>query len=153
VAIVFIGARPYAEMFGDIKLPIYNERTGLRALNAFKRMGIPTVTVFLSGRPLWTNPEINASNAFVAAWLPGSEGGGIADVLIGDANGKPRFDFAGRLSFPWPRSALLPPYAAHGATEFPIGFGSSYAMPVHTPHLSERLDGADEPSAPPVRNR
>jgi beta-glucosidase len=152
VAIVFIGTRPYAEMFGDIKLPIYNERTGLRALNAFKRLGIPTVTVFLSGRPLWTNPEINASDAFVAAWLPGSEGGGIADVLIGDAAGQPRYDFTGRLSFPWPRSALLPPFAANGATEFPIGYGLSYAAPARTPRLSERLDGtgdsAPRPSAP-----
>jgi beta-glucosidase len=145
VAVIFIGTKPYAEMFGDIKLPIYNERTGLRELNWYHRLGIPTVTVFLSGRPLWVNPEMNASNAFVAAWLPGSEGGGIADVLIGDAEGKPRYDFTGRLSFPWPRSALLPPYAAFGATEFPIGFGISYAAPVRTPRLSERLDGAEEP--------
>ena len=40
------------------------------------------VSIFLSGRPLWVNPELNASDAFVAAWLPGSEGGGIADVII-----------------------------------------------------------------------
>ena len=148
VAVVIMGSRPYAEMFGDVKLPIYNERTGLRALQFFKRLGIPTVTIFLSGRPLWTNPEINASNAFVAAWLPGSEGGGIADVLIGTPDGKPRHDFTGRLSFPWPRSALLPPYATQGSTEFPVGFGLSYAAPQRTPLLSERLDGALD--APPV---
>lgn len=148
VAVLILGARPYAEMFGDLKLPLYNDRTGLRELNHYRALGIPVVTVFLSGRPLWVNPEINASNAFVAAWLPGSEGGGIADVLVGDANGAPRHDFTGRLPFPWPRSALLPPYAAHGATEFPIGFGISYAAPVRTPRLSERLDGADEP---PIR--
>jgi len=148
VAIVIMGSRPYAEMFGDVKLPIYNERTGLRALQYFKRMGIPTVTVFLSGRPLWMNPEINASNAFVAAWLPGSEGGGIADVLVGTPEGKPRHDFSGRLSFPWPRSALLPPYATQGSTEFPVGFGLSYAAPQRTPLLSERLDGTID--TPPV---
>jgi beta-glucosidase len=145
LAVVIMGSRPYAEMFGDIKLPLYNERTGLRALNYFKRLGIPTVTVFLAGRPLWVNPEINASNAFVAAWLPGSEGGGIADVLVGTADGKPRYDFIGRLSFPWPRSALLPPFAPHGATEFPMGFGISYVSPVRTPLLSERIDGLVDP--------
>jgi beta-glucosidase len=96
------------------------------------------------------NPEINASNAFVAAWLPGSEGGGIADVLIGTPEGKPRFDFTGKLSFAWPRSALLPPFAAHGATEFPLGYGLSYSLPARTPTLSERLDGLSE-AAPAVR--
>ncbi len=150
VAVVIMGARPYAEMYGDIKLPIYNERTGLLALQHFKEFGIPTVAIFLSGRPLWTNPEINASNAFVAAWLPGSEGGGIADVLVAAANGTARYDFTGRLSFAWPRSALLPPYAPQGAIQFPIGFGISYDHPVRTPVLSERLDGAAD-AAPPVR--
>ena len=45
------------------------------------------MAVFLSGRPMWVNPEINASDAFIAGWLPGSEGGGIADVLLRKANG------------------------------------------------------------------
>jgi len=141
VAIVVFGEAPYAEMFGDVKLPLYNSRTGLRALEYYQHLGIPTVSVFLSGRPLWVNPEINASRAFVAAWLPGSEGAGIADLLIGDAQGRPRFDFSGTLPMPWPRSALLPPYASRGSTEFPVGFGLSYAHPATTPRLGEALDG------------
>ena len=63
------------------------------------------MAVFLSGRPLWLNREINAADAFVAAWLPGSEGGGVADVLLQGADGKPQHDFKGKLSFSWPRRA------------------------------------------------
>jgi beta-glucosidase len=62
--------------------------------------------VFLTGRPLWMNAEINSSDAFVVAWLPGSEGAGVADVLVADKSGKPRFDFTGRLSFDWPNREL-----------------------------------------------
>jgi beta-glucosidase len=60
-----------------------------------RAQGIAVVSVFLSGRPLWVNPEINASNAFVAAWLPGTEGEGVADVLLRDAAGKGPHDFHG----------------------------------------------------------
>jgi beta-glucosidase len=103
VAIVVFGERPYAEMHGDIQIPLYNVGRPLEDLRRLKRAGIRTVSVFLSGRPLWVKPELESSNAFVAAWLPGTEaGGGIADVLVGDAQGKPRFDFTGRLSFAWP---------------------------------------------------
>ena len=66
--------------------------------------GIPVVAVFISGRPLWVNPEINASSAFVAAWLPGSEGGGVADVLFRKTDGSVNHDFTGKLSFSWPRT-------------------------------------------------
>jgi beta-glucosidase len=90
--------------------------------------GIPTVTVFLSGRPLWVRPELDASDAFVAAWLPGTEGGGIADVLIGDAAGRPRYDFSGRLSFAWPndrlRSGTQP--VAELQESWPAGYGLHY---------------------------
>ena len=75
----------------------------LRLLRRLHQQGIPTVAVFLSGRPLWVNPEINAADAFVAAWLPGSEGEGIADVLFRGADGATPYDFTGRLSFSWPR--------------------------------------------------
>jgi beta-glucosidase len=107
VAIVVFGEQPYAEGFGDIRTLEYQpgDKQDLALLKKLKSQGIPVVSVFLSGRPLWVNPELNASDAFVAAWLPGSEGGGIADVLIGDATGKPRHDFHGRLSFSWPKSA------------------------------------------------
>jgi len=144
VAVIIFGEKPYAEMLGDIKLPLFNNRAGLREMELFRRHGIPVVAVFLSGRPLWVSQEINASNAFVAAWLPGTEGGGIADILVGDANGKPRFDFTGSLPYPWPRAATLPPYQqptdAREAA-FPAGYGLSYAHGGATPPLSEALDG------------
>ena len=68
----------------------------LRTINNIASRGVPVVTVMLSGRPLVTNLELESSAAFVAAWLPGSEGRGVADVLFGD------HDFSGRLSFTWP---------------------------------------------------
>ncbi|MBB6094862.1 beta-glucosidase [Povalibacter uvarum] len=107
VAIVVFGETPYAEMQGDIRTLEYQpgDKRDLALLQKLRKEGVPVVSVFLSGRPLWVNPELNASDAFVAAWLPGSEGGGIADVLIGDASGKPRNDFHGKLSFSWPQSA------------------------------------------------
>jgi beta-glucosidase len=144
VAIVVFGEQPYAEMFGDIKLPFYNQRTGLRAINYIRSMGIPVVTVFLSGRPLWVNQEINASQAFVAGWQPGTEGGGVADLLIGDAKGAPRHDFSGTLSYPWPSSAVLAPFARQGdqlAPAFPVGYGLSYAHGGKVGPLSEDLGG------------
>ncbi|QYK14544.1 exo 1,3/1,4-beta-D-glucan glucohydrolase [Shewanella rhizosphaerae] len=98
------GESPYAEGNGDLDNLEYQrgDKQDLAMLKRVKAAGLPLVSVFLSGRPLWTNPELNASDAFVAAWLPGSEGAGVADVLIGDTNAKPRQDFVGRLPFPWP---------------------------------------------------
>jgi beta-glucosidase len=89
---------------------------------------VPVVAVFLSGRPLWVNPEINASDAFVAAWLPGSEGGGIADVLFKAPDGTVPYDFHGKLSFSWPRTtqqtaAVL---SAGDSPLFPYDFGLRY---------------------------
>ena len=106
VAVVVIGESPYAEWFGDIQQLEYQhgDKQDLALLRKLKQQGIPVVTVFLSGRPLWVNPELNASDAFVAAWLPGSEGQGVADVLLRDAKGQVQSDFHGKLSFSWPRT-------------------------------------------------
>jgi beta-glucosidase len=98
------------------------------------------VSVFLSGRPLWTNPEINASDAFVAAWLPGGEGVGVADVLVADGAGEPRHDFTGRLSFSWPNTPLqgrLNPHHPDYAPLFPLGYGLDYASGEQGPGLLE----------------
>jgi beta-glucosidase len=142
VAIVVFGEPPYAEGEGDLKLPLYNARAPLDLLRRLRARGIPTVAVFLAGRPLWTNPEINASDAFVAAWLPGTEGAGVADVLVGDSAGRPRVDFQGRLPFRWPRRAAAPPFA-HGepSTLFPVGYGLSYARGGRVGELEEDIDG------------
>ncbi|WP_337840574.1 glycoside hydrolase family 3 N-terminal domain-containing protein [Rheinheimera sp.] len=104
-AIVVMGENPYAEWFGDIQQLEYQhgDKRDLALIKQLKQQGIPVVTVFLTGRPLWTNKEINASDAFVVAWLPGSEGQGVADVLLSDPDGKAQYDFQGKLSFSWPR--------------------------------------------------
>jgi len=81
------------------------------------------VSVFLSGRPLWVNPQLNASNAFIAAWLPGSEGEGVADVLFRKPTGAIRYDFRGRLAFAWPRTPLQFGTDTPGEPLFPLGFG------------------------------
>jgi beta-glucosidase len=129
VAVIVYGEYPYAEMMGDIQVPLYNSGQSLRQLRELQGAGIPTVSIFLSGRPLWVRPEIEASDAFVAAWLPGTEGEGVADVLVGDATGKPRYDFTGRLSFRWPNGPEVSARETGGgpAQTWPLGFGLSDA--------------------------
>ena len=107
VAIVVFGENPYAEFQGDLPNLLYKpgDDRDLELLRKLKADGIPVVAVFLSGRPLWMNREINVADAFVAAWLPGSEGGGLADVLLRDARGRIQHDFKGKLSFSWPKRA------------------------------------------------
>ena len=106
----------------------------LRRLHA---AGIPVVSVFLSGRPLWVNAELNASNAFVAAWLPGSEGGGIADVLFRKPDGAIRYDFHGSLSFSWPRTPLQFGRDTPGQPLFAVGYGLRDASDGNLPRLPE----------------
>ncbi|GAA0627287.1 exo 1,3/1,4-beta-D-glucan glucohydrolase [Brevundimonas kwangchunensis] len=140
VAIVVFGETPYAEFQGDIETLDFQPEGPLELLRRFRAAGIPTVSVFLSGRPLWTNPEINSSDAFVAAWLPGTEGAGVADVLVAGPNGRAPFDFTGRLSFSWPRSAgqdVLNVGDVGYAPQFAYGYGLSYAAPARTGPLSE----------------
>ena len=91
--------------------------------------GIPVVSIFISGRPLWMNAELNASDAFVAAWLPGTEGGGVADVIFQATAGGVNHDFKGKLSFSWPRSpdqVLLNRNDAEYNPLFSYGFGLTY---------------------------
>src|SRR5665213_1677319 len=106
-AIVVFGEGPYAEFEGDRENLDFSaeDKHPLELLRRLRAQGVPTVAIFLSGRPLWVNPEINVSDAFVAAWLPGSEGEGIADVLFRSV-GADHFDFTGRLAFSWPQTAM-----------------------------------------------
>jgi beta-glucosidase len=148
-AIVVFGEDPYAEGVGDRANVDYAPDDGLEALQRLKSDGIPTISVFLSGRPLWVNPELNASDAFVAAWLPGSEGGSIADLLIADAAGRPRFDFTGRLSFSWPANALQAEVNVGDSDYHPLfayGYGLSYGSPAPVPALSEDPGFVEAPS-------
>ncbi|CAN5424864.1 exo 1,3/1,4-beta-D-glucan glucohydrolase [soil metagenome] len=132
VAIVVFGEDPYAEFQGDVANLGYQlgDKADLALIKSLKAQGIPVVSVFLSGRPLWTNPEINASDAFVAAWLPGSEGGGVADVLVAGKDGKPQRDFQGKLGFSWPKRADQGPLNRGQPgydPQFAYGYGLSYA--------------------------
>lgn len=142
VAIVVIGEEPYAEWFGDIQLLEYQHgnKRDLALLQRLKQQNIPVVTVFLSGRPLWVNKELNASDAFVAAWLPGSEGQGIADVLLSDSKGNIQYDFSGKLSFSWPKyddQYLLNVKDAQYEPLFAYGYGLTYADNTRLAPLSE----------------
>ena len=132
VAVVVFGENPYAEFQGDLQTLLYKpgDDSDLQLIKRLKAEGIPVVAVFLSGRPLWMNREINAADAFVAAWLPGSEGAGIADVLLRKADGGVQHDFKGKLSFSWPRTAVQ--YANNVGQEgydplFAFGHGLTYA--------------------------
>lgn len=132
VAIVVFGEDPYAEFMGNVKSIDYQGAEGPDAalLQKLKTAGIPVVSVFLSGRPLWVNPELNASDAFVAAWLPGSEGGGVADVLFRNEQGEINQDFKGKLSYSWPRTTeqfVLNRNDKDYAPLFAYGFGLTYA--------------------------
>ena len=108
VAVVVFGEEPYAEGQGDVHTLAY--RNGriedLELMQKLQSQDIPVVSVFITGRPLWVNAEINSSDAFVVAWLPGTEGGGVADVLVADSDNNPRYDFTGRLSFDWPNKDM-----------------------------------------------
>ncbi len=142
VAIVVFGEDPYAEFIGDIADLSYQPGASndLRLVQKLKAEGVPVVSVFLSGRPLWVNREINASDAFVAAWLPGSEGGGVADVLFQASGGNPAFDFIGRLPFSWPKTATQGPLNAGQLgydPQFPLGYGMTYRQPGNLPVLPE----------------
>jgi beta-glucosidase len=140
VAIVVFGEDPYAEGVGDRANVDYAPDDGLDLLKKFKKAGIPTISIFISGRALWVNPELNVSDAFVAAWLPGSEGGGIADVLIADADDNPRIDFTGRLSYSWPATAGQVEVNIGDDDYHPLfayGHGLSYAQSASVPQLSE----------------
>lgn len=126
VAVLVYGEQPYAEFQGDRPNLAFAAHAGEAELLAkLKAQNIPVVSVFLSGRPLFTGRLINGSDAFVAAWLPGTQGRGLADVLVAGPNGKSARDFMGRLSFAWPSDAASP--VTHPL--FPVGYGLDYAHP------------------------
>ncbi|WP_372946030.1 glycoside hydrolase family 3 protein [Muriicola sp.] len=132
VAIIVVGETPYAELFGDIggeidayQLTLTEEHQNY--INTYVNLGVKVVTLFISGRPLVTTDQINKSEAFVAAWLPGSEGDGIAEVLFGE------FDFKGTLPHAWPASeedykGKYGPNFWDDSVKplFPFGFGLNY---------------------------
>ncbi|HEY5297500.1 MAG TPA: glycoside hydrolase family 3 N-terminal domain-containing protein [Verrucomicrobiae bacterium] len=118
--LVVVGESPYAEFKGDrtnLNLAADDEALIARA----KASGAPVVTVLLSGRPLVLGDALENSDAFIAAWLPGTEGQGVADVLFGDC--KP----TGKLPRVWPRNNdQLSVNNSAGKPLFPYGFGLTF---------------------------
>jgi len=105
--VAVIGETPYAETMGDI-MPSATLRHSdrypedLAVMQAVAKSHKPVVTVLVAGRPLYVNNLLNLSDAFVAAWLPGTEGAGVADVLFAGRSGEGRYNFSGTLAMPWP---------------------------------------------------
>jgi beta-glucosidase len=132
IAIIIVGETPYAEFFGDIghesntrKLTLTEEHQ--KYIKTYADKGVKTIVVLVSGRPLVVTNQIEKSDAFIAAWLLGSEGDGVAEVLFGD------FNFSGKLPHSWP--ALLEDYKGKYGPNFwnnslqplyPFGFGLKY---------------------------
>jgi len=116
-AIAVVGEKPYAEGRGD-----RSENPGLddedsKVLDRVASAGIPTVAVLVSGRPLVVTGQLPRWKALLEAWLPGTEGAGVADVLFGD------FKPVGKLPVTWPRAGAA---AARSDALFPYGFGLTY---------------------------
>jgi len=130
-AVVVFGEEPYAEFAGDRKHLGFTDEEGLGLLRKFKAEGVPTVAVFLSGRPMWVNREMNAADAFVASWLPGSEGAGVADVLTGATPA------TGKLGFSWPATCDFGPLNGPDGALFPVGYGRALTDTSATAQLDE----------------
>lgn len=132
VAIIVVGETPYAEMFGDIGGENGNYELELtemhqKYIKTYTDLGVPVIVVLVSGRPLVVTNQIEQSDAFIAAWLPGSEGDGVAEVLFGEYN------FKGRLAHSWPKSVedfkgkYGPNFWDDSITPlFEIGYGQKY---------------------------
>jgi beta-glucosidase len=123
-AILVVGEKPYSETFGDnlegLVIPV---KEGVDIISSIAN-NIPTLVILISGRPLVLEPWLlEKIDALIAAWLPGSEGGGIADVVFGD------HDFEGRLPVTWfKRVEQLPLHIGVNSYDplFPLGFGLTY---------------------------
>ena len=133
VAIIVVGETPYAEFFGDIggEMDAYEHTLTEKHqeyIKTYAEKGIKVVVVLICGRPLVITPQIDLSDAFIVAWLPGSEGDGIAEVLYGD------YDFKGKLPHSWPKSVedyenKYGPNFWDDSIDplFPLGYGLNYS--------------------------
>lgn len=136
--IAVLGETPYAEMKGDVRWPAplaFAPRfpAEAAALERVSGQGVPVVTVLYSGRTQYTSDLINRSDAFVAAFLPGTEAGALADLLAASGG----LDFAGRLSFAWPGTACPSGGEPAGENLFARGYGLRYAQPRPVGRLAE----------------
>jgi beta-glucosidase len=133
-AIVVLGERPYAEFEGDVPhLNFEPNPADLKMIEGLKAKGVPLVVLFLSGRPMFTGKLMNLADGFVAGWLPGSQGQGVADVLVAGRNGKTKRDFTGKLPFAWPADAN----AAMTKPLFALGHGLNYRTKTQIGRVNE----------------
>ena len=149
-AVVMVMAEPpYAEGQGDIENLAWQQGRSrdLQKISELKEQGIPVVTLFLTGRPLWVNAELNASDAFVIGWLPGSEGAAVAEVMMAGADDAAQHDFEGKLPMPWPNHDLNPKDHDLSVTQhaFPVGYGMSAGAKLEWVALAE--DPIGQPKA------
>lgn len=127
--IAVLAETPYAEGEGDVRITenLRHSRRHPKDAEVLQRVtgrGRPVITLLYSGRPLYVNDLANQSDAFIAAWQPGTEGAGLTDVLVAPADGKPWPGFTGRLPFPWPAGPCQ--FSAHEAKPWwPVGGGLS----------------------------
>ena len=119
VAIVVVGEEPYAEMEGD-RSELFLAEEDLKTIARIRNNNIPMVVILLSGRPMIITDQISDWDGFIAAWLPGTEGHGVADVLFGDYNP------SGKLSFSWPRSMEQLPISSGNNHLYEYGAGLTY---------------------------
>lgn len=121
-AIAVVGETPYAEYHGDRTGDLKLDDTDLKTIDRLKAAGVPLIVVLVSGRPLDIAGQLPGWDALVAAWLPGTEGAGVADVLYGDAD--PR----GKLPVTWMRSSDQEPINKGDGKKplFPFGYGLTY---------------------------
>ena len=134
VAIVVLSEPPYSEMFGDRESVAFSpeNRSHMDTLKKLRADGIPVITLFISGRALYVSPELENSDAFVAAWLPGTEGNGVTDVLFCPPEKFSVCGFKGKLGFSWPRKpdqALLNISDTEYDPLFKVGYGLRYGNP------------------------
>ncbi len=147
VAIVVFGEKPYAETKGDRATLEFEPGGGeaITLLRSLKASGVPIVSVFVTGRLLCVNRELEASDAFVVAWLPGSEGRAVADVLFRRPDGAIAHDFTGKLPYSWPRSPTQGPVNVGDSPYEPLfayGFGLSVKGNGNAPPTKESRDEA-----------
>ena len=131
--VVVVGENPYAEQYGDCEVPDLSGCPNASLIEKCFGSGKPVILLMITGRPLLIDNEIGWCKAIVAAWQPGGEGGGVADVLYGDD------DFSGRLTHSWPAAAEQIPvntgpvyadekHGSGGDPLFPYGYGLRYGQ-------------------------
>lgn len=123
VAVVVLSEPPYAEWRGDVSSIDTLPASDFALLTEARTAGKPVVAIIVSGRPVLITDQLANADAWIAAWLPGTEGDGIAEVLFGD------FNFTGTLSHSWPQTEeqVTMNVGDEGFTPlFPYGHGLTY---------------------------